>query len=60
MLPPGEQVQPCAESSTEAMDTDKGQRTTARLLEEAQHLSEAVAELTYAAIDEPATAMTGG
>ena len=28
------------ESSTEAMDTDEGQRTSARLLEEAQRLSQ--------------------
>ena len=28
-------AQPCTESSTEAMDTNKGQRTTARLIEEA-------------------------
>ena len=28
-------VQPHTESSTEAMDTDEGQRTTARLIEEA-------------------------
>ena len=42
------------------MDTDKGQRTTARLLEEAQHLSEVPMEPIYATIDEPATTMTGG
>ena len=59
-LPPGEQAQPHTESSTEVMDTEEGQRTTARLLEEAQHLSEAVAEPTDAAIDESTTAMTGG
>ena len=60
MPPPGEQAQPYPESSTEAMDTDEGQRTTDRLPEEAQCLLEAVAEPTYATIDEPATAMTGG
>ena len=50
-------TQPCTESSTEAMDTDEGQRTTARLLEEAHHLSTAAREPTYASIDEtlPAT-----
>ena len=48
------------EFSTEAMDTDKGQRTTARLLEEARHLSESTMEPTYATIDEPTTTMTGG
>ena len=42
------------ESSTEAMDTNEGQRTTARLLKEAQYLP------TYATIDEPMTATTGG
>ena len=34
-------VQPHTESSTEAMDTDEVQRTIARLLEEAHHLSTA-------------------
>ena len=48
------------ESSTEAMDIDEAQRTTARLLEEAQHLSETLMEPTYATIDEPMTATTGG
>ena len=48
------------ESSTEAMDTNEGQRTTTRLLEEAEHLSESTMEPTYATIDEPMTAMTGG
>ena len=42
------------------MDTNKGQRTTARLLEEAQHILESTMEPTYATIDEPMTAMTGG
>ena len=41
-----EQIQPRMESSTEAMDTDEGQRTTARLLEEARHLSESTMEPT--------------
>ena len=60
MLSLEEQTQPCTESSTEAMDTNKGQRTTAKLLEEAQHLSGALMEPTYATIDEPMTAMIGG
>ena len=55
-----EQIQPHTESSTEAMDTEEGQRTTARLLEEARCLLESTMELTYATIDEPTTAMTGG
>ena len=38
------------ESSTEAMDTDEGQRTSARLLEEAQRLSEEAH--TYMTIEE--------
>ena len=42
------------------MDTDEGQRTTARLLEEAQCLSEVTMEPTYATIDKPPTTMTGG
>ena len=48
---------PHTESSMEAMDTDEGQRTTARLLEEAYHLSIAAMEPSYATIDEsmPAT-----
>ena len=60
MPPPGEQLQPHTESSTEAKERDEGQRTTARLLEEAQRLSEAVAEPTYATIYKPKTAMIGG
>ena len=40
------------ESSMEAMDTDEGQRTTARLLEEAHRLSTAAMEPSYATIDE--------
>ena len=55
-----EPLQPHTESSMEAMDTDKGQQTSARLLEEAQHLSQAGAEPTYATRDEPTTMMTGG
>ena len=43
----------------EAVDTDKGQQTSARLLE-AQCLSQARAEPTYATIEEPRTTMTGG
>ena len=45
-------AQPHMESSTEAMDIDEGQRTTARLLEEARHLSTAAIEPPYATIDE--------
>ena len=48
------------ESSTEAMDTNEGQRTTARLLKEARHLLESTMEPTYATIDGPTTAMVGG
>ena len=44
-------TQPHTESSTEAMDTDEGQRTTARLLEEAHHLSTAAREPSYATIN---------
>ena len=53
-------TQPRTESSTEAMDTDEGQRTTARLLEEAHHLSTAAGEPTYASIDETLTATLQG
>ena len=49
---PETSTQSCTESSTEAMDTDEGQRTTARLLEEAHHLSTAAREPSYASIDE--------
>ena len=42
------------------MDTDEGQRTTARLPEEARHLLESTMEPTYTTIDEPMTVMTGG
>ena len=49
---PEPSTQPRTELSTEAMDTDEGQRTTARILEEAHHLSSAAREHTYASIDE--------
>ena len=51
---------PGAESSMEAMDTDEGQRTTARLLEEAHHLSTAAMEPSYATIDESMSASLQG
>ena len=44
-------AQPCTESSTEAMDTDEGQRTTARLIEEACSLSGVTMEPTYTTIE---------
>ena len=53
-------IQPRTESSTEAMDTDEGQRTTARLIEEARHLSEVTMEPTYTTIEEPITTTTKG
>ena len=53
-------AQPHTESSTEAMDTDKGQRTTVRLIEEARCLSEVTMESTYTAIEEPKTTTTEG
>ena len=53
-------VTPCTESSTEAMDTDEGQRTTARLLEEAHHLSTAAMEPSYTTIDESMSATLQG
>ena len=53
-------AQPCTESFTEAMDTNEGQRTTARLIEEAWHLSEVTMEPTYTAIEEPITTTTEG
>ena len=53
-------AQPRTESSTEAMDTDEGQRTTARLIEEAHHLSAVTMEPTYTTIEEPITTMTEG
>ena len=51
---------PRTESSMEAMDTDEGQRTTARLLEEAHHLSTAAMEPSYATIDESMSATLQG
>ena len=51
---------PHTESSMEAMDTDEGQRTTARLLEEAHHLSTAAMEPSYATIDESMSATLRG
>ena len=51
---------PHTESSTEAMDTDEGQRTTARLLEEAHHLSTAAMEPSYATIDKSMSATLQG
>ena len=53
---PETSAQPHTESSTEAMDTDEGQRTTARLLEEAHHLSTAAMEPFYTTIDESTSA----
>ena len=53
-------MQPHTESSTEAMDTDEGQRTTARLIEEAQRLSQVTMEPTYTTIEEPIMTMTEG
>ena len=46
------------ESSTEAMDTDEGQRTSARLLEEAQRLSQEAH--TYTTVEETQKVGTGG
>ena len=46
------------ESSTEAMDTDEGQRTSARLLEEAQRLSQEAH--TYTTIEEQQKIGAGG
>ena len=53
-------IQPRTESSTEAMDTDEGQRTTARLIEEARRLSQVTMEPTLTTIDEPITTTTEG
>ena len=53
-------TQPRTESSTEAMDTDEGQRTTARLLEEAHCFSTAAMEPSYATIDESMSASLQG
>ena len=49
---PEASTQPRTELSMEAMDTDEGQRTTARLLKEAHRLSTAAMEPSYATIDE--------
>ena len=49
-------AQPRTESSMEAMDTDEGQRTTARLLEEGHHLSTAAMEPSYTTIIESMSA----
>ena len=57
---PETSAQPHTELSMEAMDTDEGQRTTARLLEEARHLSTAAMEPSYATIDESMSAMLQG
>ena len=46
------------ESSTEVMDTDEGQRTSARLPEEAQRLSQEAH--TYTTMDETQKVGTGG
>ena len=54
---PETSAQPHMESS---MDTDEGQRTTARLLEEAHHLSMAAMEPPYATIDESMSATLQG
>ena len=53
-------TQPHTESSMEAMDTDEGQRTTARLLEEVHHLSTAAMEPSYATIDKSMSATLQG
>ena len=53
-------MQPHMESSTEAMDTDEGQRTTARLLEEAHCLSTAAMEPPYVTIEESMTTTLQG
>ena len=57
---PETSAQPRTESSTVAMDTDEGQRTTARLLEEARHLSTAAMEPSYATIDKSMSATLQG
>ena len=57
---PETSTQPRTELSTEAMDTDEGQRTTTRLLEEAHHLSTAAMEPSYATIDESMSATLQG
>ena len=57
---PETSTQPHRESSMEAMDTDEGQRTTARLLKEAHRLSTAAMEPSYATIDESMSATLQG
>ena len=57
---PETSAQPHTELSMEAMDTDEGQRTTARLLEEAHRLSTAAMEPSYATIDESMSAILQG
>ena len=57
---PETSAQPHTESSMEAMDMDEGQRTTARLLEEAHHLSTAAMEPSYATIHESMSASLQG
>ena len=57
---PETSAQPRTELSTEAMDTDEGQRTTARLLEEAHRLSTTAMEPPYATIDETMSATLQG
>ena len=57
---PETSAKPCMESSMEAMDTDEGQRTTARLLEEAHRLSTAAMEPSYATIDDYMSATLQG
>ena len=42
------------------MDTDEGQRTTARLIEEPRRLSEVTMEPIYTTTEEPITTMTEG
>ena len=53
-------TQPHTESSTEAMDTDEGQRTTTQLLEEVHRLSTAAMEPSYATIDKSTSATLQG
>ena len=53
-------MQPHTESSTEAMDTEEGQRTTARLIEEVRRLSQVTMEPTYTTIEDPIMTMTEG
>ena len=57
---PETSAQPRTELSMEAMDTDEGQRTTARLLQEAHHLSTAAMEPSYATRDESMSATLQG